>query len=150
MKLLLVWCPRFFDESRSVEHSMITTSSSCSLVVNTRCRVVPLSSWNKTLCRGHDVLQPILFQTYVRRSNRARYTLLEIRETWHKLCDDTVGSVRCGHEGLQRPRSTVLSTYFSARKQDSIEQKKGADPRTEQPTREPSCGNLAELRRRLS
>ena len=40
-----------------------------------------------------------------------------------------------------------VEPYFTPRKQDSIEQKKGGDPRTVKQLREPSCGNLAELRR---
>ena len=38
---------------------------------------------------------------------------VEISETWHKVCEDTVGSVRCGHEGLQRMRWRCCSPTFT-------------------------------------
>ena len=68
----------------------------------------------------------------------------EHRETWHRLCDDTVVSSRCDHDGLQAERTTVLQPYFLlTREEDSIEQFRAPDPRTEQTTREPDWGNLA-------
>ena len=66
---------------------------------------------------------------------------IEIPVTWHKFSDDTVVS---GHEGY-RQRTTVLQPYFYTRKERLDGATKGADPRTEQTTRESDWGNLAEL-----
>ena len=47
MELLLVWGPRLCNGSRSVCNSIVTTTSSCSLAVKTRCRIVSSSSLKK-------------------------------------------------------------------------------------------------------
>ena len=111
MKLLPVWSPRLCDASRFVEH--IHDGG------NPKCRVVPLSRLEQTRCRRHDVSQ--LIHTVSRRSSGVQTVRntrsIEIPVTQHKLFDDTVGSVRCGHEGLQTARTTVLQPYFYTREE---------------------------------
>ena len=75
VKLLPVWGPRLCDESRFLEHVHgggnhqhvdHATTSSCSIVLKARCRVLPLSRLGQTRCRGPNVRQLIL--TVSRRS----------------------------------------------------------------------------------
>ena len=61
----------------------------------------------------------------------------EHRVAWHKLCDDTVGSVHGGHEGYRRARDGVPALLYT-REERLDRATKGADPRTEQTTREPN------------
>ena len=56
---------------------------------------------------------------------------IEIPVTWDKLCDDTVGSVRCRHEGYRPSVRRYYSLTFTHAKKDSIEQQRA-------PTQEPS------------
>ena len=57
MKLLLVWVRRCATNLVPLSIIIITTTSSCSLVVKIRCRVVSLSSWNKTVGSGSSMVQ---------------------------------------------------------------------------------------------
>ena len=43
---------------------------------------------------------------------------IEIPGTWHTLCDDTVGSVRCGHEGYRQSVRRYCSLTFTHAKKD--------------------------------
>ena len=64
--------------------------------------------------------------------------------TWHKLCDDTVDSVRCGHEGYRQSVRRYCNLYFYPREERLDRATKGADPRTKQTTtRELDWRNLA-------
>ena len=75
----------------------------CSLVWKARCQVVASSRLGQTSCRCHDV--PQLIHSVSRRSWGVRTVRstrsIEIPVSRHKLCDDTVGSVRCRHEGCR-------------------------------------------------
>ena len=44
--------------------------------------------------------------------------------TWHKLFDDAVVSVRCGHEGYRQSARRYCSLTCTHAKKDSIEQQK--------------------------
>ena len=50
---------------------------------------------------------------------------------------------RCYRDRLQSERTTVLQPYFYTREERLDPATEGADPRTEQTTREPDWGNLA-------
>ena len=98
-------------------NSIIITTSSCSLVVKTRCRL---------------------------------YVAGYLRKHGTTFADDTVDSVHCGPEDYREcVRQRGRPTFPRANKTRSITTgaEKGAEPKTEQPMREPSCGILAELRR---
>ena len=93
------------------------------------------------------VLQPILFQV-IREAFEpcAVYVAGYARKHGTSLATTETDSVRCGHEGTESAFVSAADPLFRAQARlDRAE--KCADSRTEQPMREPSCGNLAELRR---
>ena len=63
---------------------------------------------------------------------------IEIPVTWHKLCDDTMGSVCCRHAGYRQSVRWCCSPTFTHAKKDSSN--KGREQTT---SREPGWGNLA-------
>ena len=98
MKLLFLCGPRLCVESRSVEqfhfhHNILVFSRSEDQVSN--CVTEQLEY----------VLQPILFHA-IREAFRTVRSLRcwAFEKTWHKLCDDTVDSVRCGYRECVRQR----------------------------------------------
>ena len=102
MKLLPVWGPRLYDESSCVEHfhsggNHQHVDHATNILVFSRvqghlssCAIEQIGTDALSrLCRSPA--DPYCFKTSLRRSSRA--------QTWHKLCDDTMGNVLCGHEG---------------------------------------------------
>ena len=97
-----------------------------------------------------NVLRPILFQVireafepcvdYVAGYSRKHGTSFATTQ-WAVCAVAVKGYRECVR---QRSRPTFPR---ASRTRSSTTREKGADPRTEQPMREPSCGNLAELRR---
>ena len=71
-------------------------------------------------------------------------------------CDDTVDSVRCGHEWVtESAYDSVADHLFRAQTKTRLdrgqqEQKRAPTQGSIKPMREPSCDNLAELRRAKS
>ena len=98
------------------------------------------NSWREALCRGPDVPQlTCTLSRLPRQVNRAKHTSIEIREAWHKLCDDTEGGVPCCHAWVQGVRERCCRPPFTE-KTDSFEQTTGADPRTGRTMNEPDGG----------
>ena len=63
---------------------------------------------------------------------------IEIQVTWQKLCDDTVGSVRRGHEGYRQCLRRYCSLTLRHAKKDSVEQQRP-------PTQEPSKQRVSKM-----
>ena len=144
MKLLPVWGPRLCDESRFVEHFHAggnhqhvdhAITSSCSLVLKARCQVVSLSRLGQTRCRGHDV-QDV-------REAFEPCGAHEHREKRHKHCDDTVGSVRCGHEDHRNAHDGVaVQPYFFLR---AHRKTRSSTTSKRAPTQEPSKQRVSQI-----
>ena len=117
MKLLFVWGPRLCVESRSVEqvhhHNILVFSRSEDQVSN--CFIEQLEY----------VLQPVLFHViHEAYDPYAVYVADFARKHGTSFATTQWTVCAVAMKGLQRVRTTSWQTYFSARKQDSIEHNK--------------------------
>ena len=105
-------------------------TSSCSLVLKARCRVVSLSRLGQARCRRHDV--PQLIQSVSRRScgvRTVRSTSIERHGTSFVMTQWSVCAVAM--KVTDRAYDGIAALLFTHAKTDSIEQQRA-------PTQEPS------------